>query len=528
VTTPLWEQVRRATTAFRTDLCIMDPDTGEALTFEEAALLFSGVSEALVEHGFVAQERLAILMKNSVTFLAIEGACSAIGVTVVPINFYSSVKEIAHHVRHSGATALVFDLADDDLPRLEEVRELLSETAFLVVDTASSGAAPAWAAPLRISSAGVVSTGMKNLLPDEAIHRIMYTSATTGEAKGVLIPYGNWVANTVATGSHQLRDVGVGDRYLAATPFTHMSIGYFWTFHSLGGATVSYRKHSPAHFTDVVVEQGITHTLLVPTMIIDLVKHLRANPDDAARLRKSRLRAIWYAGSPMPAAVVAEAEELLGPIFNQQYGLTEMFSVSLTMCGTMLRAEEHAARPGSCGRALAGTSVRVVDEEGEEILAPDTPGELLVQLTGILGGYLDNPVANEETFGGGWLHTGDIATIDPDGYVSIVDRKKDMIISGGFNIYSAEVEGALQSHEAVSACAVVGRPDPTWVEVPVAFVVLNAAASASEADLIAHARARLAHFKAPKAVHFVDELPKNAIGKVAKRELRDQLVATAG
>ncbi len=520
MSTTLWEQVLQSSKAGAARTAIIEAETSIETSFDAVQARCESVATQLLSHGIQRQERVAVLAQNSRAFLYFEGACAAAGITCVPVNFFLSVTEIVYQLQHSGARALIIDLSDNDIERVSDITQRLPELKYFAFPGSAHLELPSWIVPIDPNSRGDSFSGA-DLLPDTAIHRIMYTSATTGQAKGVMCPYGNWIANTVYTSANQLRDIDEHSRFLAVSPLSHMSIGYFWTFYSRGACTVTSRKFRPEAFVDAVEKFGITHTLMVPTMIIDLTRYLTEDADAAARLCASPLKAIWYAGSPMPSSAVADAQQLLGPILNQQYGSTELFSVSLTMCATMLRNHELVERPGSCGRPIPGTAIRLIDENGNQIHSPDTPGELLVKVTGVPGGYLDNPTATEETFGSGWMKTGDVGSIDADGYLYIVDRIKDMIIGGGFNVYPAEIEAAIQTHPQVAMCAVIGRSDPKWVEVPVAFIVTMPDAELDEMQIIEHCKARLAGFKVPKDIRFVSELPRSAVGKISKRRLRE-------
>jgi acyl-CoA synthetase (AMP-forming)/AMP-acid ligase II len=323
--------------------------------------------------------------------------------------------------------------------------------------------------------------------------------------------------------ANQLHDVTPEDRMLVATPLTHVANNFFWAFFGRGASSYLLRQFRPDAFCRAVAEHGITHTFLAPTMVVMLLRHLREHPQDAAALRTSSLRALWYAGSPMPEAVALEAEDVLGSILNQQYGLTEQYASCPTMAVTQLPAPWHRRKLGSCGRAIVGTVVRVFDDEARE-LPPGELGEVVVRCQSSVAGYWRPEPGTDSAYRDGWIHTGDIGFMDEDGFLFVKDRKHDMIISGGLNVYPAEVEAVLHEHPAVYQCAVVGVPDPSWIEVPCAIVVRSDEGDGvEEGELIAFTRERIAHYKAPKKVVFADALPISANGKVLRRRLREQL-----
>ena len=285
-----------------------------------------------------------------------------------------------------------------------------------------------------------------------------------------------------------------------------------------GGAHAHLRAFTPPAVLDAIARERITFITLVPTMITALVNHPAIGEHDLSSLRR-----LIYGASPMPPATLRAALGALPCQFYQGYGLTEA-SPGLAF----LLPEDHrddgstdaARRLRSAGRAALGVHLRVVDEADREVL-PGAVGEVIARGANITRGYWRRPEETAEALRGGWLHTGDLATLDEAGYLTIVDRKRNLIISGGENVYSVEVERALADHPAVLECAVIGVPDPSWGEAVRAIVVLKPGATAGAATLLAHCRERIAGFKVPKAVKFRDALPKSGAGKVLKRELRE-------
>ncbi|MPY85976.1 MAG: AMP-binding protein, partial [Actinophytocola sp.] len=267
----------------------------------------------------------------------------------------------------------------------------------------------------------------------------------------------------------------------------------------------------PAQFLRLCVDERITHTILAPTLIIDLLRHVDEHPAALDQWQAAPVQAVWYAASPIPVAVARQVETTLGPVFNQMYGLTELLGNSNSMTCTQLTSTWHGRKPETAGRVQLNNAVRVVNENGADVSTGDI-GEIAVRAHNAAG-YWKNPDETAKTIVDGWVHTGDMGHLDDDGFLTIVDRKKDMIISGGLNIYPVEIENVLHEHPAVQQCAVIGVSDPRWVETPCAVVVRKDGATVQADELVEFVRERIAHFKVPKHVVFADELPVSATGK---------------
>ncbi len=350
------------------------------------------------------------------------------------------------------------------------------------------------------------------VLPDDNLF-LAYTSGTTGKPKGVLSTNGRFVEGMVVNHTlNQLRYMTKDDVYFAVTPLTHMAQGFVWPFMVRGARTVILPNFDFEPFFKGIEENKVTHTVLAPTLVIMLLQSEFLKKYDF-----SSLKSIWYAASPMPVPVAKAATEVFGPILEQMYGLTEN-----TMTCTCLYKEDHAWKGGSAGRLMMNMEVCIVDDDDNK-LATDEVGEICIRGNGIMKEYWKNPVATAETLRGGWLHTSDVGRIDEDGFLWVVDRKKDMIISGGFNVYPAEVEDCIAGHPAVVMSCVVAMKDEKWVEAVTASVVLKDGETATEDEIITFCKDRIAHFKAPKKVFFVDELPISATGKVIRRLVRDKI-----
>ena len=349
---------------------------------------------------------------------------------------------------------------------------------------------------------------------------INYTSGTTSRPKGVMITHRNAWVNAVGTLVHM--PMSTADRYLWTLPMFHANGWTFtWIVTGIGARHVCLRKVDAAAAFRLIADEGITFLCAAPTVLIAL-----ANAPDALKVGVPRGVRVLTAGAPPAAATIQRVEEGLGWAVTQLYGLTET-SPMMTICEE--RPEHLELAPGARARQksrqgveqLTGGEVRVIDEAGAEV-PPDgeTQGEIVVRGNVVMAGYYDDPAATDAAMGDGWFHSGDAAVVHPDGYIEIRDRLKDVIISGGENISSVEVEATLLRHDAIQEVAVVGLPHEKWGEAPHAFVVFRAGATASPENLRLFCRELLAHFKVPHSFTPLDELPKTATGKIQKFVLR--------
>jgi fatty-acyl-CoA synthase len=341
---------------------------------------------------------------------------------------------------------------------------------------------------------------------------LAYTGGTTGRSKGVILPHRCMVATALAVYSDW--DWPADIRYLAATPISHAAGVNMYPIMMRGGFTRLVQGFELEAYCRVIAEERINTLFLVPTMIYALI--------DAAAVRSrydmSSLEMIVYGAAPMSPDRLREAIGIFGPVFVQLYGQTEA-----PQCITSLRKIDHdldnPSRLGSCGRPNPLVEVRLLDSDLNEV-AIGAPGEICVRGPQVMGGYWKRPDATAEAFRGGWLHTGDVAVKDAEGYLYIVDRTKDMIISGGFNIYPREVEDALMAHHAVASAAVIGIPDEKWGEAVKAFVVLKPGANNSAAELQAHVKEKRGAPWSPKSIDFIDAIPVTGLGKIDRKALR--------
>jgi long-chain acyl-CoA synthetase len=342
---------------------------------------------------------------------------------------------------------------------------------------------------------------------DDAI--IIYTSGTTGKPKGCLLTHGNVIAN--ARQISQWLNFTENDRLLTIMPLFHMNAVSVTTMSALyaGGSTVVSPKFSGSKFWNIISEYQITSFGSVATMLSILLQTYPAGVPEG--LKTDQLRFAMCGSAPVPAEVIRKFEETFDCSVIEGYGLSE------STCRSTFNPPDKRRRPGSCGLPI-GNEMKVVDDDDNEV-ADGELGEIVLRGENILKGYFKNPEATERAFHGGWFHTGDIGYRDKDGFFYIVDRKTDMIIRGGENIYPREIDEVLYQHPAVAAAATIGVPDQLYGEEVAAFIVLKDGTSATEPELISHCQTELADYKCPKSIHFVTDIPKGPTGKLLKREL---------
>jgi fatty-acyl-CoA synthase len=470
---------------------------------------------ALRQLGVVPGDRVATIAANSSQHLEQFYAIPLLGAVIVPLNYRLTSEDFAYLVGHSGATVLCVDA--DHLEAVDKVREHLPEVRHFV---ALEGRRPGWlayedllaaASPVGFTAAAVAETDLL---------AINYTSGTTSRPKGVMITHRNAWLNSANVLMHW--PLAAGDRYLWTLPMFHANGWTFtWTVTAVGATHVCLRHVGPTSVYDAVSRERVTHLCAAPTVLIGI-----ANGPAAQRASLPRGVRLITAGAAPAAATIERVEGELGWNVTQAYGLTET-SPFISFCEARPEHADLSAAAAATIKARQGVELvgsgelRVVDEAMNDVPADGhTLGEVIARGNAIMRGYYRDAEATAQAMRGGWFHTGDAAVLHTDGYIEIRDRYKDVIISGGENISSIEVESALLGHPAVQEAAVVGMPHPQWGESPVAFVVLRIGQIADEAALREYARGVLAHFKVPSTFHFVTELPKTATGKIQKFVLR--------
>ena len=471
-------------------------------------------SSALQSLGVRQGDRVAYISPNTHAMLESYYAVPQIGAICVPINYRLTANDFVYLINHSGARVVCAH--STFLDALDSVRnELPHVRSFVALEEARDG----W-----LDYETLVASASPNFTPaniaETDLITINYTSGTTSRRKGVMITHRNAYINVVGTLIHH--PMTVSDRFLWTLPMFHANGWTFiWIVTAIGGTHVCLRKVEAAAVFDLVKHESISMLCAAPTVLISIANA----PDEMKRHARRGLR-VMTAGAPPAAATIERVEEELGWTITHVYGLTET-SPFITVCEPRpehepLSTSERAVIKAHQGvELLTSGDLRVIDENGNEVPRDgETLGEIVVRGNAVMKGYYNDPKATEAVMGDGWFHSGDAAVVHPSGYAEIRDRLKDVIISGGENISSVEVEGALLRHKAVQEVAVVGLPHERWGEAPHAFVVLKSGRSATEAELLSFARDNLAHFKAPHSVTFLDELPKTATGKIQKYVLR--------
>ncbi len=486
------------------------------LTYEQFFDRCDRWSAALQGMGVTKGDRVAYIAPNVHEQLESFYAVPQIGAVLVPINYRLTAEDFVYINSHSGAKVLC--VHPDYLDAIDGVRDQLSGVEHFV-SLGNAGGRKGWT-DYEAALASAKPDFKRPEIAESDLLTINYTSGTTAKPKGVMITHRNAWANAVGTLVHF--HITVGDRYLWTLPMFHANGWTFvWIITAVGGTHICLPKVEPARVFDLVRNEGVGWMCAAPTILIAL-----ANAPAGVRGEVPKGVQVITAGAAPAAATIERMEGDLGWEVTQVYGLTET-APFITICEPRPEHKKLGATELGIIKARTGVELvtsgelRVVDTEGNDVPADGASlGEIVARGNVIMQGYYNDPEATKKVMGDGWFHTGDAAVMHPDGYVEIRDRIKDVIISGGENISSLEVEGVLLRHPAVQEAAIVGLPHDKWGEAPHAYVVLKAGASATEPELIAYTRDRLAHFKAPHSVTFVQELPKTATGKIQKYVLR--------
>jgi fatty-acyl-CoA synthase len=463
-----------------------------------------------VGHG----DRVAYLAPNTHALLESFYAVPQLGAVLVPMNYRLIADDFAYIINHSGAKVVC--VHGDYLGMIDGIRDRLPGVTHFV---ALEGAHEGWLDYER-ALAQASPTFDRPQIAETDLLTINYTSGTTARPKGVMITHRNAYLNAVGTLVHV--HIPPGERYLWTLPMFHANGWTFvWIMTAVGGTHVCLRRVEPARIFAELTRESITMLCAAPTVLIAI-----ANAPQDVRGGLHRGVRVLTAGAPPAAATIARVEGELGWEITHVYGLTET-SPFITICEerpehAKLNPEQRAiikARQGV--ELITSGELLVVDEEGHEVPHDGkTPGEIVVRGNVVMKGYYADPEATATALRGGYFHSGDAAVVHPDGYAEVRDRIKDVIISGGENISSVEIEGVLLQHASIQEAAVVGMPHEKWGEAPHAFVVLRAGASIADGELRQFIRERLAHFKCPQEFHVIKELPKTATGKVQKFVLR--------
>jgi len=491
-----------------------NPD-GEAVVVDDAAVTWraldlstSRIANGLAAHGVGRGDRVGILSGNCLEYLELAIAGYKLGSVLVPLNVRLTPGELRYIIEHAGCRMVVADAA-------------LAETAAAALDGGRKavdrvGIASGFGTPLAELRSAAGADPNAPVTADDVVY-ICYTSGTTGTPKGAMLTHGN----VLTVGYNSVLADGVGPGCRSYLPFPLSFTGglvSMWVPAYVGGATLVLDTVSdPLRAMQTIQARRITHFNAVPVIWESMLNHAQFGAWDLTSLRVA-----GSGGAAVPESLLSRLQAAGIPM-SQGYGLTEAAGKN-----TWLRAEDAARKLGSCGRPLMHTQLRIVDEQLTDV-APGAIGELLIKGPEVMAGYWNDPQATAAALIGGWLRTGDLARIDAEGYVYIVDRAKDMLISGGLNVYPAEIEVCLAGFPGVAECAVIGVPDAKWGETPAALIVPLPGAAVDPSALLEHCRRHLADYKLPRYVVIrAAPLPRGMSGKVLKRELRDAYSDPAG
>jgi long-chain acyl-CoA synthetase len=480
------------------------------LTYEAVHGMAQRFAGALGKLGVRRGQHVAIMMPNVPAFSVAYFGAHYVGAPVVPINVLFTPDEIAYHLTDSDATALI--VWEGMLPQATAAFERVTTCRQLIVARAdpNDASAPPGAHSLSaLVAEGPPVTDLPDTMPDETAV-ILYTSGTTGRPKGAELTHFNlsYNAEYVSTRLLRLKRETVS---LAVLPLFHsfgQTVVHNGTLHA-GGTLVFLPRFDPTAAFELMQKHGVTLFAGVPTMFFALLHH-----PDAARYDLSSLTHCMSGGSSMPVEVMRAFDERYRVNILEGYGLSETSPVA------SFNTMDRPKKAGSIGEPLEGVEFKLIDDAGKTITEPMVPGEICIKGHNVMRGYYKRPEANAEVLKNGWFSTGDVAHRDADGYYFIVDRKKDMIIRGGFNVYPREIEEVLYAHPAVAEAAVIGVAHPSHGEEVKAVLALKAGHAATSDEIISYCKEKLAAYKYPRLVEFRESLPKTATGKILKRELR--------
>jgi len=479
---------------------LSEPD-GRRLTYDEFDQAVNRAAAMLVSHGVGKGDVVSLLMPNSVEYIIAYFACWKLGALAGPVNSLLKEQETAFVLNNSETKAIL--VGSEFQERIANVRAELPHLKSIIAFDDEAAATQDFCDAENLAEVEIGSD-------DDAI--IIYTSGTTGKPKGCLLTHRNVIAN--ARQISEWLDFTPSDRLLTIMPLFHMNAVSVTTMSALyaGGSTVISPKFSAKRFWNTIADYQITSFGSVATMLSIL---LNTYPEGVPEgLETEQLRFAMCGSAPVPAEVIKRFERTFNCPVIEGYGLSE------STCRSTFNPPDERRRPGSCGLPI-GNEMKVFDDDDQEVAA-GVLGEIVLRGENILKGYYKNPEATSAAFRNGWFHTGDVGYRDQEGYFFIVDRKSDMIIRGGENIYPREIDEVLYQHPAVAAAATIGIPDQLYGEEVAAFVVLKDGLKATEAELISYCNERLADYKCPKSIRIVKDIPKGPTGKLLKRELAIQ------
>ncbi|MDP2263044.1 MAG: acyl-CoA synthetase [Hydrogenophaga sp.] len=477
-------------------------------TYAEFNALVSRLAAGLAHMGVNEGDKVAVLARNSHGFAALRFALARRGAVLVPINFMLKAEEVAYILRHAGAKVLATDSGLATLAR-DAAEQQTEVTQYIWLPSEEPSQPERGMHPFDELAACTDPLPAVKLASHD-LAQIVYTSGTESTPKGAMLTHDAVMWQYVSCVINA--EIAEGDRALHALPLYHCAQldVFFGPAIFIGSSNVITAKPVPDNLLALIEKHQITSFFAPPTVWIAL---LRSPLFDPARL--SSLAKGYYGASIMPVAVLQELAARLPAVrLWNLYGQTEIAPLA-----TMLGPDDQLRKPGSCGKAVLNVETRVVDDDMNDVPV-GTVGEIVHRSPHLMLGYFNDPERTRAAFEGGWFHSGDLAVVDDEGFITVVDRKKDMIKTGGENVASREVEEMIYRLPAVSEVAVIGLPDPKWVEAVTAVIVVKTGQTLTEEEVVAHCNTHMATFKCPKRVVFTDSLPKNPSGKLLKRELR--------
>ena len=485
----------------------------ERITFSEFNARVNSLVHALQTMGVKKGDTIGILSWNCLGYVEVYGAAMKGGFIASPFNTRLKERELEYLINYSEADTIfvgpeLIDIANQLRPRLSKVKNFISFEASV---------------PDMIYHHDLL-TSYPNAEPDVQVDEddpvgVIYTSGTTGVPRGALYTHRCLIDDSTTLAMDM--NLYPGHKRILITPLFHIAGNtHFRSTLYIGGCNIIMKFFDAAATLQTIQDEQATHMDIVPTHLAAML-----NVPDLNKYDISSLKFMWYGASPMPLEVLKKGMKVFGPIFAQGYGQSEtgpaISHMSKEDHNVLDRPEREQKKLMSAGRPDIGVQVRILDDEGNDV-EPGEVGEITVRSKHIMVEYWHKPDETKEILINGWIHTGDMGYYDDEGYIYIADRKKDMIISGGENVYPREVEEVLYQHPAIQEAAVIGIPDPYWVEKVHAVVATRKGASTTPEELIAFCKKHLAGYKAPKTIEFVDSLPKNPAGKILKRELREK------
>jgi acyl-CoA synthetase (AMP-forming)/AMP-acid ligase II len=465
-------------------------------------------------------DKVAILHPNCHYFLEAYYAIAQIGAVSVPINYRLSPMEIAFILQDSESKILIADPMFRK--QVDSIRREIQDRMKIIWSGEESREGQAD----DLNYESEIKQADTSFLPEpqigeDDVAQIYYTSGTTGRPKGVMLSHKNVSTHALGT----IAELHLTDRdvWVHVAPLFHLADAWAtWAITWSGGTHVLVREFEPKAVFEAIQTEGVTLTNLIPTML-----NLMVNHPDVGKYCYDSLRVILSGGAPIAPEVVRKIVETFRCDYIQTYGMTETSPyLTLSILKDHLRklpSDDQLRFKAKTGREFIGVNLRVVNERGEDVKTDEKEvGEIIVNGDIVTKGYWKLPEETEKAIKDGWLYTGDLAVMDEEGYVTIVDRKKDMILTGGENVYSTEIENVLYTHPSILECSVIGIPDPKWGEAVKGLVVLKPGQKTSEAEIIQFCKDRLAHYKAPKSIDFIDALPRTGSGKIHKNSLREK------